>query len=196
MELQVYQSVPVYCRRLPVYDHFKTLSMKTGNKNSQHFAVVQQVTNNATSWIGHRRDDNDIISGQTFVAPKEGDLSAIEVFSAIVTKPGKVIMTLHHFDTELKCWGPALSSASINIDNSEAGKWLAFDMPGMHLNKGKSYGFRLESPDTLIGVGEAAGNLSKPPFSYGQEWQFTKEQREGTSYSYFSLAFKIDMKAA
>ena len=73
----------------------KTLSMKTGNKNSHHLAVVQQVTNNATSWIGHRRDNEDVISGQTFVAPKEGELAAIEVFSAIVTKPGKIIMTLH-----------------------------------------------------------------------------------------------------
>ncbi len=168
--------------------------MKTGNKNSHHFAV-QQVANNATSWIGHRRDNKDLISGQTFVAPKEGDLTAIEVFSAIITKPGKVIMTLHNFDTALKCWGPALNSASRELDNSETGKWLAFDMLGMHLDKGKAYGFRLESPDTLIGVGEAAGNLSKPPFSYGQEWQFTEEQTEGQSFSYFSLAFKVDMRA-
>ena len=175
---------------------FKTLSMKTGNKNSQRFAILQQVMNNATSWIGHRRDNKDVISGQTFVSPKECDLSAIEIFSAVVTKPGKVTMTLHNFDTELKCWGPALSSSSMDIDNSEAGKWLAFDMPGMKLDKGKAYGFRLERPDTLIGVGEAAGDLSKPPFSYGQEWQFTEEQIEGQSFSYFSLAFKIDMKAA
>lgn len=170
--------------------------MKTVNKNPGHFAVVQQVTNNATSWIGHRCDNDDVISGQTFIAPKEGDLAAIEVFSAIVTKPGKVIMTLHHFDTEQKSWGPALTSASIDINSHEAGRWLLFNMPGMHLDKGKSYGFRLQCPDTLIGVGEAAGNLSKPPFSYGQEWQFTKEKNEGTSFSYFSLAFKVDMKAA
>ena len=169
--------------------------MKTGNKNSQHFAV-QQVTNNATSWIGHRRDNEDVISGQTFVAPNEGDLEAIEVFSAIVTKPGKIIMTLHNFDTEQKSWGPALGSSSVDIHNTEAGKWLAFNMPGMHLDKGKAYGFRLASPDTFIGVGEAAGNLSMPPFSYGQEWQFTNKQSEGQSFSCFSLAFKVDMKAA
>ena len=112
--------------------------MKTGNKNSHHLAVVQQVTNNATSWIGHRRDNEDVISGQTFVAPKEGELAAIEVFSAIVTKPGKIIMTLHNFDTEQKSWGPALGSCSVDILNTEAGKWLAFDMPGLHLDKGKS----------------------------------------------------------
>ncbi len=171
--------------------------MKTGNKNSPQFAVLQQVTNNATSWIGHRVSDNkDVITGQTFVAPKEGGLAAIKVFSSIITKPGHVIMTLHNFDTEQKSWGPALGTASVEILNTEAGKWLAFDMPGMHLDKGKAYGFRLESPDTYIGVGEAAGDLSKPPFSYGQEWQFTKEQSEGQSFSYFSLAFKVDMQAA
>ncbi len=170
--------------------------MKTSNKNAPFFAVVQQVLNNATSWIGHRRDNDDVISGQTFIAPKEGDLAAIEIFSAIVTKPGKVIMTLHLFDTEQKSWGPALTATSINIKSNEAGRWLAFDMPGMHLDKGQSYGFRLQSPDALIGVGEAAGNLSKPPFSYGQEWQFTDEKSEGKSFSYFSLAFKVDMKAA
>lgn len=170
--------------------------MKTGNKNSQHFAVVQQVTNNATSWIGHRCENDDVISGQTFVAPKEGDLAAIEVFSAIVTKPGRVIMTLHNFDTEQKSWGPALGSSSVDINSTEAGKWLAFSIPGMHLDKGKCYGFRLESPDTFIGVGEAAGNLSRPPFSYGQEWQFTNGLSEGQCFSYFSLAFKVGMKAA
>lgn len=170
--------------------------MKTINKNAPFFAVVEQVLNNATSWIGHRCHNDDVISGQTFIAPKEGDLAAIEIFSAIVTKPGKVIMTLHLFDREHKSWGPAVKTTSINIQTNEAGRWLAFDMPGMHLDKGQSYGFRLQSPDTLIGVGEAAGNHSKPPFSYGQEWQFTDEQSEGKSFSYFSLAFKVDMKAA
>ncbi|HOZ77239.1 MAG TPA: hypothetical protein PLY34_04545 [Ferruginibacter sp.] len=170
--------------------------MKTINKNTPISAVVQQVINNATSWIGHRRDNDDVISGQTFIAPAEGDLAAIEIFSALVTKPGKVIMTLHNFDRDQKCWGPALKTTSINIKSNEAGRWLAFDMPGMHLDKGASYGFRIQSPDTLIGVGEAAGNLSKPPFSYGQEWQFTNEKSEGKCFSYFSLAFKVDMKAA
>lgn len=170
--------------------------MNTGNKNAPFFVVIQQVMNNATRWIGHQVNNDDIISGQTFIAPKEGELAAIEIFSALVTKPGKVIMTLHHFNRDEKSWGPAIQTCSIEINSNESGRWLPFYMPGMHLDKGKSYGFRLQSSDTLIGVGEAAGNLSKPPFSYGQEWQFTKEQSEGKSYSYFSLAFKIDMKAA
>lgn len=170
--------------------------MKTEQKNHHQHPVVQQVTNNTTSWLGKRsRDNEDIISGQTFIAPTEGDLDAIEVFSSIVTKPGKVIMTLHSFDTLHKSWGPALSTSSVDIQNTEAGKWLAFSMQGMHLDKGQSYGFKLESPDTYIGVGEAAGSHRTPPFDAGQEWQFTKNHSKGECFSYFSLAFKVDMRA-
>ena len=169
--------------------------MKTASKNAS-IPVVQQVTNNTTSWIGHRsRDNEDLVTGQTFVAPAGGDLEAIEIFSSIVTKPGKVIMTLYSFDPQHNSWGPTLGSSSVYINNSEAGKWLAFDMKGMHLDKGQSYGFRLESPDTYIGVGEAAGSHAKPPFGSGQEWQFTKSQHMGKCFSYFSLAFKVDMRA-
>jgi hypothetical protein len=170
--------------------------MKTENKNHHQHAVVQQVTNNTTSWLGKRsRDNEDVVSGQTFIAPTEGDLDAIEVFSSIVTKPGKVIMTLHSFDSLQKSWGPAMGTCSVDINNTEAGKWLAFNMDGMHLDKGKSYGFKLESPDTYIGVGEAAGCHTKPPFGSGQEWQFTKNKSKGECFSYFSLAFKVDMRA-
>jgi hypothetical protein len=158
--------------------------------------VVQQVTNNTTSWIGHRsRDNENVVTGQTFIAPSGGDLEAIEVFSSIVTKPGKVIMTLHSFDPQHKSWGPALSTSSVDINNTETGKWLAFNMPGTHLDKGQAYGFRLESHDTFIGVGEAAGSHTTPPFAAGQEWQFTKSQSKGKCFSYFSLAFKVDMRA-
>jgi len=167
--------------------------MKAEIKNPTTHAVVEQVTNNTTSWVGHRtRDNEDLASGQTFIATSEGDLETIAIFSSIVTKPGKMIMTLHNFDSQQKSWGPVLGSASIDVNNSENGKWLAFKIPGMHLNKGKAYGFRLESPDTYVGVGEAAGSSQKPPFSSGQEWQFTKNQKTVRSFSYFSLAFKVD----
>ncbi len=170
--------------------------MKTETKNSHPHAAVEQVTNNTTSWLGHRsRDNEDVVTGQTFIAPSEGDLGAIEVFSTIVTKPGKVTMTLHDFDPQHKCWGPSLGSASVDINNAEAGKWLSFNIPGLHLDKGKAYGFRLESPDTYIGVGEAAGSHLKPPFGGGQEWQFTKKDQNGHSFSYFSLAFKVGLRA-
>jgi len=168
--------------------------MKTTSQNFI-FPVLQQITNNTTSWIGNRsRDNENIVTGQTFTAPSGGDLAAIEVFPCIVTKPGKVIMTLHHFDPQQKNWGPALSTSTIDINNTESGKWLAFDMQGAHLDQGRSYGFRLESPDAYIGVGEAAGSNAKPVFD-GEEWQFTKKENKGKCFAYFSLAFKIEMRA-
>lgn len=170
--------------------------MKTGNNHFKTFAAVEQVTNNTTNWIGHRTsNDKGRITGQTFISPGDGDLQAIEIFPAAVTRPGKIIMTLHHFDLHQKSWGPALGSSTIDINTKEAGKWLAFDMKGMHLDKGKAYGFRLQSPDTYIGVGEAAGSHQKPPFGEGKEWQFTEGKAEGRAFSYFSLAFKVDMRA-
>ena len=170
--------------------------MEAEIKNRPTHAILEQATNNTTSWVGHRLTDNeDLASGQTFIATYEGDLETIEVFPTLVTKPGKMIMTLHNFDSQQKSWGPALGSASINVNNSATGKWLAFKIPGMHLNKGKAYGFRLESPDTYVGVGEAAGSYQKPPFVSGQEWQFTKNHKSENSFSYFSLAFKVGTRA-
>jgi hypothetical protein len=158
--------------------------------------VVQQITNNITSWIGQQSgEEKNVITGQTFESPSGGNLEAIEVFSSIVTKPGKIIMTLHHFDPQQKSWGPVLRTSTLDVDNNETGKWIAFDMQGQHLDKGQVYGFRLESPDTYVGVGEAAGSLAKLPFTFGQKWQFIKEQGTGQCFSYFSLAFKVDMRA-
>lgn len=171
--------------------------MKTEQKNSHSNVVVEQVLNNATSWIGHRVADNeDVVSGQTFVAPAEGDLDKIEVFSTIVTNTGKMIMTFYDFDNQHNKWGQSLGSASMEISKTTAGKWVAFNMPHLHLNKGRAYGFRIECPDTYIGVGEAASSHQMPSFSEGQEWQFTNQNKVGHSYSYFSLAFKINMKNA
>ncbi|MGG9971470.1 hypothetical protein ACQ33O_06720 [Ferruginibacter sp. SUN002] len=170
--------------------------MDTHTKKSSLHPSVEQITNNTTSWIGHLPGDNkDVVGGQTFVATSEGDLEAIEVFPSVVTEKGKVVMTVHTFDEQQKSWGPALGTASVELAKADAGKWIAFNVPGLHLNKGKSYGFKLES-DTYIGVGEAVGSHQQPPFINGQEWRFTNNNKNADSFSYFSLAFKVDLKAA
>ncbi|MBC7889125.1 MAG: hypothetical protein H7Z13_14715 [Ferruginibacter sp.] len=159
-------------------------------------AVVEQITNNTISWIGHQKIDNkDVIGGQTFIAPAEADLEAIEVFTSIVTTPGSVLMTMHSFDSQLKSWGPVLGSASVDFNKVDNGKWKTFKISGLHLNKGKTYGFRLESPNSYIGVGETVGSYPTPPLFNGQEWRFTKNDEKGHSFSYFSLAFKVDVRA-
>lgn len=163
------------------------------NKSTK--AIIEQITTNTITWIGHSNGDNkDIIGGQTFVAPQDVDLEAIEVFTDIVSIPGNVQMTVHSFDSQLKSWGPVLGSAKVDFNKTDNGKWVSFNMPGLHLNKGKEYGFRLESAHSFIGMGEAVGSHQKPPF-IGQEWKFTNNDQKGHSYSYFSLAFKIDARA-
>ncbi len=163
------------------------------NKNNAH-SSVEQITNNATSWVGqHPRDNKEISRGQTFIANTEGDVDAIEVYTNIVTKPGHVNMTIHSFDPQQKTWGPALESSNVECSQADSGKWIAFNIPSLHLNKGASYGFRLQSNDCYMGVGEAAGSAKQPPFSAGQEWHFNNDQKVA-AYSYFSLAFKVDIK--
>jgi hypothetical protein len=170
--------------------------MSTLQKNSPLRVAVEQVTNNTTSWIGHRPGQNEnVISGQTFISPSEGDINSIEVFSSIVTAPGKLLMTLHSFDTLHKIWGPVLGSASIELNKDDSDKWISFRLAGPHLIKGETYGFRLECPNTFIGVGEAAGNHKQPPFNNGQEWKFSAKDKKGHSFSYFSLAFKVGLRA-
>ncbi len=157
--------------------------------------IVEQITNNSTGWIGHHpNEDNDISRGQTFVASKDADVNSIEIYSNIVTQPGNVMMTIHSFDPQKDSWGPALETSSVDIKKTDTGKWIAFQIPTLHMDKGKSYGFLLESQDTYIGIGEAAGSAENPPFISGQEWQFTDKNQTRHSYSYFSLAFKVGVK--
>lgn len=167
----------------------------TSLQNSQTKPVIEQIANDTTSWIGQRTDNKEVLCGQTFVSPAEGELDSIEVFSSIVTKPGKAIMTVHHFDLHHKTWGPPVGSASVELNNSLTGKWLRFQIPGMRLQKGQSYGFKLESPNTYFGIGETATSHQSPPFHHGQEWQFVKNEQQGNAYSYFSLAFKVGVRA-
>jgi hypothetical protein len=170
--------------------------MNTQTKNSSAQMAVEQVTNNTTSWLGHRsRDNEDVVTGQTFIAPSAGNLESIEVFSSIVSAPGKVVMTVHNFDTLQKSWGPAIGSTSVDFNVTDCGKWMAFPIAGMKLDKGQSYGFKLEGTEAYIGVGEAAGSHVQPPFNNGQEWKFTKKDKQGSSFSYFSLAFKVGLRA-
>lgn len=171
--------------------------MKTNSTITK--SVVEQTANNTTSWIGHETNYNkDIIGGQTFTSPSEIDLEAIEVLTSVVAHPGNVLMTLHSFDAQLESWGPILGSVSVGFNQTDNGKWKSFNIAGLHLNKGQSYGFRLETLDSgaYIGVAEAAVCSQSPLANTGREWQFTNNDAKGHSFSYFSLAFKVDAKAA
>ncbi len=172
--------------------------MNTHHQIPVSIAALQQLNHNATSWLGHHKADHkEIAMGQTFIAPAEGELETIEVFSSLVTQPGQVIMTLHSFDPQQQSWGPSLGSDTVTFNETCNGKWIAFKIKGMHLAKGNSYGFRLQSHDSYVGVGEAAGSAKHPPFASGKEWKFTNKDKDNkvVAFSYFSLAFKVGLRA-
>ncbi|MEI7472468.1 MAG: hypothetical protein WCJ85_09425 [Chitinophagaceae bacterium] len=170
--------------------------MKTAPSKSPLQVVVQQVNNNTTAWMGHRQNSNDeIFAGQTFTCPTEGDLDAIEVFSTLVVQPGHAVMTIHPFDPETKKWGPAMQSTALELDKSDSDRWISFPQTGLHLTKGAHYGFRLESRDMYLGLGEAAGSHEQPPLLGGQEWSANTIDPSEKYYSYLSLAFKVELRA-
>lgn len=165
-------------------------------ETNQLKAVVQQVTNNTTSWFGNRHGEaRNRITGQTFICPSEGELDSIEVLSAHVTNDGPVQLTLHAFEPNHKTWGPALKNSTVEFKKNDTGKWIAFPLGGIHLKNGMSYGFRLKSENGLIGVGEAAGSYDRSPCIGGQEWTATADDQSGDFYSYLSLAFKVELRA-
>jgi len=170
--------------------------METNQSKSHLRAVVQQVTNNATSWIGHwQGETKNRVSGQTFLCPSEGELDCIEIFSSHVTNSGPVNLSIHAFDAENKTWGPVLGTSNVEFNNLDTGKWVSFPLNGLRLQKGMTYGFRLKSETGLIGVGEAAGSVNHLPFNGGQEWASSSEELPGSFYTYLSLAFKVALRA-
>lgn len=167
--------------------HLKPVSMK---------GTAEQVAINTTGWIGKLPGHPERIArGQTFLAKEEGDLQKIEVYSHIVSDPGKMVITLHDYDPQQRTWGPVLTSSELELKQTDCGKWIAFNMPEMHIDKGKFYGFKLQSKESYIGLGEAAGSAKQPPFNPGQEWEFNGENDKGDCFSYFSLAFKVALRA-
>lgn len=170
--------------------------METNHSKSHLKAVVQQITNNTTSWIGHfTGETKNRISGQTFVCPTAGSLDCIEVFSSHVTNDGPVELTIHLFNAETKTWGAVIGTSKVDFNKNNTGRWISFPLNGLQLQKGIAYGFRLKSETGLVGVGEAVGSLNHLPYNGGQEWAATSDDQRGSFYTYLSLAFKVEMRA-
>jgi hypothetical protein len=165
-------------------------------KHSSHtHPVLSQNQNNTTRWIGHLQNDpTDHFAGQTFKCPSEGLLNNIQVYSSSVHKPGDVALTLHEFDSAGKIWGPAIGDAAMFLQIGEDSRWVRFYLQPVPLKKDMSYGFRLQTNNALIGIGEAASH-SQQPFAFGYEWNGDSKNEEGHYFSYFSLAFKVELCA-
>lgn len=157
--------------------------------------LLSQTENNTTLWIGHlQTEPNDHVAGQIFQCPSEGLLNNIQVYSSAVHEPGEVSLTVHEFDIRNKTWGPAIGNASQFLQKGDDARWIQFSLQPVLLQKDTMYGFRLESPNALIGIGEAA-TANKKPFSLGYEWKGDSTNQQGHFLTYFSLAYKIELCA-
>jgi hypothetical protein len=169
--------------------------MQTKTKSSHPNPVLTQAKTNSTLWVGHLQSDpNDHFAGQTFNCPSEGNMDNIQLYSSAVHNGGEVLLTLHEFDTRSKNWGPPIGSSRLEVQKNDHAKWLRFELPPVQLHKGISYGFRVQTNNALVGLGEAAtGNHN--PFTFGHEWSGDSRNQQGHYYSYFSLAFKVELCA-
>ena len=157
--------------------------------------ILSQTRNNTTTWIGHLQNDTlDHLGGQTFKCPDDGYLDNIQVYASVIQRPGEVQLTLYEFDDHTKVWSHSISSSSIAVNMQDEGSWLSFILPRIFLSKHKTYGFRLQSNNAMVGIGEfARGN--NEPCSFGQEWNADSNNQEGVFFTWFSLAFKVEMVA-
>ena len=169
--------------------------MKTTTSGNHLHPALEQLHRNTCLWIGHMNSNHaDHLAGQTFQCPEEGSLNKIEVYSIAVSHPGKMLLTLHEFDRQRKNWGQILSSSEIEVAEADTEKWVQFPLDAVQLHKNNDYGFRLKSPDSLVAIGEAAWP-NKYPFEYGVEWNTNNIENKDNYYSYFSLAFKVELRA-
>ena len=169
--------------------------MKTTNAGIHLHPSLEQLHRNTSLWIGHMNaGPADHLAGQTFQCPEDGSLKKIQVYSVVVSHPGKIILSLYEFDKQRKKWGNMISSSELDVDENDNENWMQFPLQSIPLQKDNSYAFRLQSPDTLVAIGEAAWP-SKYPFEYGEEWNINNIENEDHYYKYFSLAFKVELRA-
>lgn len=169
--------------------------METFNAGSHPRPVLTQAQNNTTLWIGHLRSDpTDHYGGQTFTCPAEGQLDNIQLFAEAVPYPGDIRLTLHEFDAINKTWGPEIGQSTLAVRKEDDHQWIRFSLPTLRLKKAATYGFRVQTNNALVGLGEAACD-NQNPFTFGHEWNADSTNQRGHYYSYFSLAFKVEMRA-
>lgn len=169
--------------------------METTKHASHTRPLLTQTQNNTTLWIGHMHSDtSDHFAGQTFNCPSEGSLDNIQLFSSAVQTPGEVVLTLHEFDIKTKNWGPSIGKSVLFLQKGDDSRWVRFDFSPVPLQKNITYGFRLQTNEALVAIGEAASG-SKQPFTFGHEWNADSNNKTGHYFTYFSLTFKVEMCA-
>jgi hypothetical protein len=182
---------------LPIvfYVNPKNADMETIKPGSHPIPVLTQAENNTTLWIGHLPSDpTDHYAGQTFTCPSDGLLDNIQLYTSSVHSPGEIQLSLHEFDEKLKTWGPSIATSSTIVEREDDKQWIRFELPPVQLQKATTYGFQVYTSNAMVGLGEAACD-SRHPFTFGHEWNGDSTNQKGNYFSYFSLTFKIEMRA-
>jgi hypothetical protein len=179
-----------------ILKQLKTENMETFKPGSHPRPVLTQVEKNTTLWIGHlQTDPTDHFGGQTFTCPAEGQLDNIQLYASAVQNPGDIHLTLHEFDAVNKTWGPSIGQSTLMVEKTDHQKWIRFILPvTLQLRKASTYGFRVKTNNAMVGLGEAASD-NRHPFTFGHEWNGDSTNQRGHYYSYFSLAFKVELRA-
>ena len=82
----------------------------------------------------------------------------------------------------------------MGLQRGDDAKWIRFKLQPVSLRRDFVYGFRLQTNNALIGIGEAATG-TKDPFTFGHEWSGDSKNMQGHFFTYFSLAFKVELCA-
>jgi hypothetical protein len=152
---------------------------------------------NSSSWVGHiltGGNDQYRLAGQTFRCPKDGWLNRIEIYTSAIQTPGLLELTLHAFDESRHRWEKQLASSSLFLPGNPADPWLSLELGPIRLSRDRYYGFRLQSRDALVAIGEKA-RTARQPVVDGQEWMASTENSEGNFFSYFNLVFRLGIQS-
>lgn len=154
---------------------------------------ISQLQTNGCRWLGDFREETaEHMAGQTFQINQSGQLETISVYCEMVHRQGKVRMSLHRFDEEEHNWGPALGIQEMEIPKGSDPTWVDFNLGQVSLDGNSRYGFRLQTQDALIALGEAVWGNDKNDWT-GEEWIAKGNEKGGHYFRYFSLVYSVGM---
>ena len=151
---------------------------------------------NSISWVGHfliNGKDQYKLAGQTFKSPLNGWLRRIDIYTSGIQHPGVLELTLHPFDDMRHQWQEELARSSLLVARNGNDPWITMALNQARLERDRYYGFRLQSRDALLALGERARTAGQPILE-GEEWMANTENREGDFFHYFNLVFRLGIQ--
>ncbi len=166
--------------------------METFKSGSHPRPVISQAENNTTLWIGHLQSDpTDHFGGQTFTCPSDGQLDNIQLwcFSNPISRRYPInpswIWSRNKNVGTFSWW--------IITGGKKRWSWkmdpLSFTITPI---KQSRYGFRVNTSNAMIGLGEAVCHNQNPHLATSRNGDSINQR--GHYYSYFSLAFKVELR--